>query len=99
MPSYTFKDKDGEYFEASLSISEKEEFLKDNPDISQVIQAPNIVAGVGGMRNDEGWKEVLSKVGEAHPGSAIDQRYNRRSAKEVKTENAVERWRKQTGRV
>ena len=98
MPSYTFKDKE-EYFEASMSIAEKEEFLKDNPDISQVIQAPNIVAGVNGLRNDEGWKEVLSKVGEAHPGSAIDQRYNRRSAKEVQTANAVERWRKQTGRV
>ena len=48
MPSYTFKDKE-EYFEASMSIAEKEEFLKDNPDISQVIQAPNIVAGVNGI--------------------------------------------------
>jgi len=99
VPRYTFKDKDGEYFEAELSLSEREEFLKDNPEITQVIQAPNIVAGVGGMRNDEGWKEVLSKVGEAHPGSAVDQRYNRRSAKQVQTDNAVQKWRKQTGRV
>jgi len=98
VPSYTFKDQDGNYFEADLSLSEREEFLKDNPEITQVIQAPNIVAGVGGMRNDDGWKEVLSKVGEAHPGSAVDKQYNSQSAKQVQTANAVEKWRKQTGR-
>ena len=99
MPNYMFKDKDGNYFESMLSLSDKEEFLKDNPDITQVIQAANIVGGVGGMKNDEGWKEVLSKIGEAHPGSSVADRYVRKTAKEAKTRDAVEKWKKQTGRV
>ena len=33
MPTYVFKDKlTGEQFEKFLSMSEREQFLKDNPD-------------------------------------------------------------------
>mgnify|MGYP003136787198 FL=1 len=78
-----------------MSISEKEEFLKNNPKVTQVLNTMNIVSGVGGIRNDAGWGEVLQKTAEAHPGSELAASMgSKQSTKEVKTRQAVERWRK-----
>jgi hypothetical protein len=99
MPSYEFRDNEtGEEFEAMMSISDKEEFLKDNPQVTQLLTGMNIVAGVGGIRNDEGWNENLQRIAEAHPASSLAQRYGKKDPKSVNTRNAVERWKKQTGR-
>ena len=44
MPLYEFLDTDtGEKFEIMLKIAEREEFLKDNPNIKSVMSAPKIV--------------------------------------------------------
>ena len=95
MPVYIFKNnKTNEVYEKFLSMSEREEYLKDNPDINQVPTAPNIVAGVGGIRKDAGFNEVLSKVSEAHPTSALARQHSKRTIKEVKTENAIKKHRK-----
>ena len=85
MPTYVFKDRlTGEQFEKFLSISEKEEFLKDNPDYKSVLTVPNIISGARvGTGKLGGFKEVLQKVGESHPGSAVDKAYNSRTAKQV----------------
>lgn len=99
MPNYEFKDNEtGEVFEELMSISDKEQFLKDNPQVTQLLTGMNIVAGVGGIRNDEGWNENLQRIAEAHPSSALASRYGKKDAKTVNTRNAVERWKKQTGR-
>jgi hypothetical protein len=99
MPNYEFKDNEtDEVFEALMSISDKEEFLKDNPHVTQLLTGMNIVAGVGGIRNDEGWNENLQRIAEAHPASALAQRYGKKDAKTVNTRNAVEKWKKATGR-
>lgn len=96
MPIYTFQDTDtDEQFDEMMSYSDKVAFLKDNPTIKPILNSLNIVAGVGGIRNDDGWNEVLQKVSEAHPTSELASRYDRKTATEVKTENAVARWRKQ----
>ena len=85
MPTYVFKDKlTGDQFEKFLSISEREQFLKDNPDCKSVLTAPNIISGARvGTGKLGGFKEVLQKVGEGHPGSAVDKAYNSRTAKQV----------------
>ena len=85
MPTYVFKDRlTGEQFEKFLSISEKEQFLKDNPDYKSVLTAPNIISGARvGTGKLGGFKEVLQKVGEDHPGSAVDRAYNSRTSKQV----------------
>ena len=85
MPTYVFKDRlTGEQFEKFLSISEKEEFLKDNPDYKSVLTVPNIISGARvGTGKLGGFKEVLQKVGEDHPGSAVDKAYNSRTSKQV----------------
>ena len=85
MPTYIFKDKlTGDQFEKFLSISEKEQFLKDNPDYKSILTAPNIISGARvGTGKLGGFKEVLQKVGEDHPGSAVDRAYNSRTSKQV----------------
>ena len=51
MPLYDFQDTEtGEVFELNLRIAEKDDFLKANPNLKQVIGAPMIVGGVDGLR-------------------------------------------------
>ena len=50
-----------------MSIADKEAYLKKNKHIKQkLITSINIVSGTGGMKNDSGWKENLSRIAEAH---------------------------------
>jgi len=95
MPTYTFEDTNtGEVFETVMRISERDEFIKENPHIKQLITgAPMIVGGVGGMKNDAGWGEVLSKAAEAHPNSPLADRYGSKTIKQIKTEQAVKKHR------
>jgi len=66
-----------------MSIAEMEEYLLKNKHIRQVITPINISGGVMGvnMKNDGGWKDNLSRIAEAHPNSALADRYGKRSAK------------------
>ncbi len=96
MPLYTFKNtKTGKKFTDMMSISEMESYLKKNKHIKQQITSVNIVAGVSGMsyKNDQGWKETLSKVAEAHPQSALANEVGKKSIKQIKTEQVVKKHR------
>ena len=88
MPTYVFFNPDtGVEWEDFMSISKKEKFLESHPHIEQRITAPNIVSGARvGTGKLGGFKEVLQKVGEGHPGSAVDKAHNRRTAKQVATD-------------
>ena len=96
MPTYIFKDKlTGDQLEKFLSISEKEQFLKDNPNYKSILTAPNIISGARvGTGKLGGFKEVLQKVGESNPGSAVDRAYNSRTSKQV----AIDKVAKKHGR-
>ena len=93
MPTYVFEDKlTGEQFEEFLSIGEKIQFLKDNPEYKQVLTAPNVISGARvSTRKLGGFKEVLQKVGEGHPGSAVDKQFNTRTAKQVATDKVAKK--------
>lgn len=93
MPIYNFLDtKTNEEFELFMKISEREEYLKQNPHIQKVITTPMIVSGVSTRdKVPDGFKEVLSKVAEAHPNSEVGNRYGRKSIKDVKTKNIVKK--------
>ena len=71
MPNYDFLNKEtGEIKEYFMSYKDLDEFKKNNPHLLQQVSAPNIVGGHGArVTPDDGFKEVLSKVGDAHPGS------------------------------
>ena len=96
MPLYSFKNvKTGKEFTDMMSISEMEEYLEKNKHIKQQITKLNIVGGVSGIsfKSDQGWKEVQSKIAEAHPKSAFAQEHRKRSIKEVKTEQVIKKHR------
>ena len=97
MPTYTFFNKrTKKQYTELMSISEMEEYLSKNKHISQVIVPINIVAGVSGLthRNDQGWKENMSRIAEAHPTSPLAERYGKKSIKDIKTRQVLEKHRK-----
>ena len=97
MPIYTFENtKTGKVYDDMMSISEKESFLKKNKHIKQLLTTINISSGVVGvnMKNDGGWKDNLSRIAEAHPNSQLAQQHKKRSIKEVKTQQVVEKHRR-----
>ena len=95
MPNYTFfNEQSGIEWDQSMSMSDRETFLSEHPHIKQVFNSMNIVGGVGGIKNDDGWGEVLHKVSSAHPDSALAASMgSKMGVKEVKTRQAVEKWR------
>lgn len=98
MPTYSFIDETtNETFEEMMSISDKEAFLSENPHIRQLPPTRvNIIAGhnYSGLKNDDGFKEQMSRIADAHPTSAVANQYGDKSAKAVKTRQAVEKWKK-----
>ena len=98
MPIYTFEDsKTGQVYDDMMSISEKETFLKKNKHIKQLVTRINIssgVVGMGDMKSDNGWKEMQSRIAEAHPASNFAQQHGTRTAKEIKTQAVVKKHQK-----
>ncbi len=77
-----------------MKWSGRETFLKENPHIQPILTAPAIVSSVAGMgshRVPDGFKEVLSKVAEKHPGSAVGEKYGRKSIKEARSAQVVKK--------
>ena len=75
MPTYNFRDTNTkEEFQKFMSISAREQFLKENPHIETMISgAPMLVDPVraGVRKTDSGFKEVLQKIHERAPGSDL----------------------------
>jgi len=96
MPTYEFKDKEtGETSEVFLKLSDKDQFQKDNPNLKQIIGAPNMITRRDGdvlKKAGAGWNEVLQKVGEAHPGSEVAKKNVRRTSKQVATDNVFKKY-------
>ena len=97
MPTYDFENTEtGEVFEEMMSISAREQYLKDNPHIRQLVSGINIVSGVSGksFRQDGGWKDNLTRIAEARPRSNLAKQTLRRDTKTVKTEEVLKKHRK-----
>ena len=89
MPTYRFKDHNtGEIWEDLMLISEMEKFTKKKHIELLPPTQMNILSSVGSVdsHTDSGFKEVLSKVSEAHPESPLARRYGRRSVKDTQIE-------------
>ena len=92
MPIYTFYNKrTKKEYDEMMMISEMESYLSKNKHISQVLQPINIVSGVAGLthKNDQGWKENMQRIAEAHPTSPLGERYGKKSIKQIKTQQAL----------
>jgi hypothetical protein len=95
MPTYQFKNKTtGVEWEKFMRISELDDYVKEN-DCSIVVSAPMIVSQTGDnidAKTDSGWKETLSKISEAHPGSELAHQYGKRkNTKDVKTDQVIKK--------
>ena len=101
MPTYTFiNTKNNKEHTEMMSIAEMEEYLSKNKHIKQAIKGLNIIGGVSGLsyRQDGGWKDNLSRIAEAHPKSALAQRYGKKTIKQSKTEQVLAKHRKRRGK-
>jgi hypothetical protein len=98
MPTYTFENKDtGEAFEVDMRIAELDQYKEDNPNLQQIIvRAPAVVGGLGsgGVKPGGGLDEVFAKAAEAHPDTPLGQRYGKKSIKDIKTKQVIEKHRK-----
>ena len=89
MPTYRFYDKVKDVeFEDYMTISEMEKLIKKKHIELLPPTQMNIVSSVGSVdsHTDSGFKEVLSKVSEAHPNSPLASRYGKRSVKDTQIE-------------
>lgn len=93
LPTYDFVNNEtGEEFEIFMSMSAREQYLKDNPNIQQVLGATSTVSGVSITgKIPDGFKEVLSKVSENHKTSVVASNHGRKSMKEIKTKQLVDK--------
>lgn len=87
MPTYVFLNNDtGEIEEHVMSYKVLDEFKETNPHLKQQVTSANIVGGVAtNFKVDDGFKEVLSKVGDAHPGSNVHAEHGTKDIKREKT--------------
>lgn len=92
MPVYMFKNSEsGEVEEHSMRISELDKFKDDNPHLTVHLGATRTVSGVGTVKTDDGFKEVLHKIAESHPSSPLAEGLGGRSRAAVKTADVVEK--------
>ena len=102
MPTYTFYNKKTKKEHTDyMSISDMEEYLDKNKHITQVIQPINIIGGVSGIthKNDQGWKETLSKIAQANPHTPLGREHGKKDVKSIKTKQAVQKMKKKYGGV
>ena len=78
-----------------MSISEMEEFIKKKHIKLLPPTQLNIVSSTGTIdgKTDSGWKEVMSKISEAHPKSELAQRYGKKSVKDTQVERVIKKHR------
>lgn len=73
MPTYTFVDsRNNKEKTLILSLKEREEFLKENKFFYQKLNPSHLVSGVGGIKTDDGFKDVLKTIKKNNPGSNIE---------------------------
>ena len=96
MPTYRFYNKrTKEEYTDLMSISEMEEFIKNKHIELLVPTKLNIVSSTGSLdsKTDSGWKEVLSKVSEAHPASNLASQYGKKSVKDTQIDSVIKKHR------
>ena len=90
MPTYRFYNKrTKEEYTDLMSISEMEEFIQKKHIKLLPPTQVNIVSSTGSLdsKTDNGWKETLSKISEAHPASPLANQYGKKSVKDIQISN------------
>ena len=96
MPTYRFyNSKTKKEYTDLMSISEMEEFIKKKHITLLPPTQLNIVSTTGTVdgKIDNGWKEVMSKISEAHPVSHLAERYGKKSVKDTQVDHIIKKHR------
>ena len=96
MPTYNFRNKKtNEEWQDLMTIAEMEKFVKKRHIELLPPSQLNIVSGVGSVdsKTDSGWKEVMSKISEAHPASNLAERYGKKSVKDTQIDKVIKKHR------
>jgi hypothetical protein len=94
---YTFKHKrSGKIVTYEMKLSEYDAFKEKHPNLERYFdEAPPLAyGGTGdfyGRKTDNTWKEVMAKIGEQNPRSPLADQYRRKSTKEIKTNQILEK--------
>ena len=99
MPRYAWEDPDtGEQWETDMKYDEMLEYKNANPKLNQIFEI-NFVSSryTSGYKNDDGWGEMMSRIGEAHPNSQIGKDTVKKKNTQLKTEQAISKNRKRLG--
>tara|TARA_B000000557_G_C20749315_1_gene432198 strand:- start:390 stop:704 length:315 start_codon:yes stop_codon:yes gene_type:complete len=101
MPTYSFEDtKTGEQYDKFMSWKDREKYLEENPDVKPVITSAALIGGTGDRtKPPAGFNEVLSKVSEANPHSALAETHGKKDALSVKKRDIVKKARKKLGPI
>ena len=94
MPTYRFYNKKTkEEYTDLMSISEMEKFIQKKHIKLLPPTQLNIVSSTGSLdsKTDNGWKEVLSKVSEAHPASNLAAQYGKKSVKDTQVASIIKK--------
>ena len=96
MPTYRFYNKNTKTeFEDYMTISDMEKFIKKKHITLLPPTQLNIVSSTGTVdgKMDGGWKEVMSKISEAHPVSHLAERYGKKSVKDTQVDHIIKKHR------
>lgn len=77
MPLYSIKNmKTGEVEEKILSWKELQEYLAQNPDFTQCLNAPKLVDPftVGRIKTDNGFNDLMKEMKKTHKHNSINSR-------------------------
>ena len=101
MPTYTFRNKETEEeHDKFMSWSDSQKYLEENPDVKPVITSAALIGGTGDRtKPPAGFNEVLSKVSEANPHSALAETHGKKDALSVKKRDIVKKARKKLGPI
>ena len=101
MPTYSFEDtKTGEQYDKFMSWKDREKYLEENPDIRAVMTSAALIGGTGDRtKAPAGFNEVLSKVYEANPHSALEETHGKKDSLSFKKREIVKKARKKLGPI
>lgn len=96
MATYTFLNKNTNTIEEHvMSMLDYDQFKINNPHLERYIDSAPIVSfnGTGDniSKTDNTWKEVLAKIGEQNPRSPLADRFRKKTAKEIKVNDTIEK--------
>lgn len=76
MPNYTFRNKRSKKeFTRFMSVSDREEYLKDNPNMEQILTSAIATVDahrLGRKKPDDSFREILKEIKKKNPGSNIN---------------------------